>query len=239
MHIHGGGWVLHDETTQDGILQKLADDVDVICISIGYRLAPEHPYPAGPEDCYDAAEWLVDNAESQFGAPLSFVGGESAGGHLTMLTAFHLSQHQDKKYADFRFRGLVLNFGSYDLTLTPHAYHFKKPVPLVLEYKIIREFLKAFLPGKSTEDMKDPAISPLYADFSKLKLPAALFTCGTEDALLDDTLFMSTKWTAAGGEAVVKILPGAPHGFLAFCEALEVAREGMSAIVEFMRSKLS
>ena len=45
-------------------------------ISIGYRLAPEHPYPQGPEDCFDAAEWLVDRAEAEFGAPLKFIGGE-------------------------------------------------------------------------------------------------------------------------------------------------------------------
>lgn len=90
------------------------------------------------------------------------------------------------------------------------------------------------------EDLKHPSISPLYADLTTIKsLPAALFTCGTEDILLDDTVFMSAKWMAAGGEAVVKILPGAPHAYIGFPdEVLEVAREGRAVTVEFMKSKL-
>jgi acetyl esterase/lipase len=239
MHIHGGGWVLQSEDSQDPILQHIADSASVLCISIGYRLAPEHPFPAGPEDCYDAAEWLVDNASSALGAPLCFIGGESAGGHLSMLTTLHLLQHAEKRYRDFRFRGLLLHFGCFDLTMLPQAINFRKRVPLVLEYEIIRKFTAAFLPGKSMEDMKDASISPLYANLKGLELPAALFTCGTEDSLLDDTVFMSAKWMASGGEAVVKILPGAPHGYIGFPrDKLEPAREGMETTLDFMRSKL-
>jgi len=64
------------------------------------------------------------------------------------------------------------------------------------------------------EEKRHPSVSPLYADLEPLrgKLPPALFTCGTEDCLLDDTMFMSTKWLMAGGEAFVKFIPGAPHG---------------------------
>lgn len=98
MHIHGGGWVLGDEIgyfihqtgsfllilqltgmvpySQDALLKYYADTANLVSISVGYRLAPEHPFPAGPEDCYDAVEWLVDNAEKEFGAPLKFISGE-------------------------------------------------------------------------------------------------------------------------------------------------------------------
>lgn len=76
-------------------------------------------------------------------------------------------------------------------------------------------------------------MSPLYEDFGRVKLPPALFLCGTEDPLLDDTLLMGTKWAASGAEAVVKIWPGAPHGFTAFAamgygpavEAIKVASD--------------
>jgi acetyl esterase/lipase len=239
MHIHGGGWVLQDETTQDPVLQYLADATNVLCISIGYRLAPESPFPAGPDDCYDSAAWLVNNAEKHLEAPLSFIGGESAGAHLAMLTTLHLLKHPDNKYNEFKFLGLLLHFGCYDLTLTPQALNFKKRHPLILELDIIREFLKAFAPGKSMDELKHPSISPLYADLTNLTLPAALFTCGTEDSLLDDTVFMSTKWMACGGEVVVKILPGAPHAYIGFPrDQLEGAREGMAVTVEFVRSKL-
>ena len=62
--------------SQDPLLKSLADGANVAVISIGYRLAPEHPFPKGPQDCFDAAEWLVDNSKSHFGVPLKFIGGE-------------------------------------------------------------------------------------------------------------------------------------------------------------------
>ena len=57
-------------------MKRIAEGANLAVISVGYRLAPEHPFPQGPEDCYDAAEWLVDNSQAKFGAPLKFAGGE-------------------------------------------------------------------------------------------------------------------------------------------------------------------
>lgn len=239
MHIHGGGWVLQDEKSQDDTLQNLADATGVLCISIGYRLAPEHPFPAGPEDCYDAAKWLVDNAEKKFGAPLSFVGGESAGGHLSVLVTLHLLQSPEKMYSNFAFKGLLLHFGCYDLTFTPHAYNFKRPIPLVLDLDLMVHYSDVFLPGMSLEDRKDPSVSPLYANLYDLKLPPALFTCGTEDCLLDDTIFMSAKWMMAGGETVVRVISGGAHGYIMFPEDSHKApAEGMEAVRQYIRAKL-
>lgn len=64
--------------SQDSSLQNFANVACLAVVSVGYRLAPEYPYPQGPEDCYDVGEWLVDNAEAKFGARLKFVGGEVA-----------------------------------------------------------------------------------------------------------------------------------------------------------------
>jgi acetyl esterase/lipase len=240
MHIHGGGWVLQDEKSQDPALQSIADATSLLCISIGYRLAPEHPFPAGPEDCYDAAEWLVDNAEKRFGAPLSFVGGESAGGHLSALVAIHLLQSPKNEYSSFAFKGLLLHFGCYDLTFTPHAYNFRKPVPLVLDLDLMIHYVEVFLPGMSEEDKKHPSVSPIYANLYGLKLPPALFTSGTEDCLLDDTVFMSSKWMMAGGETIVKIIPGGAHGYIMFPESSHKApAEGMEAVRQFIRAMLA
>ena len=75
MHVHGGGWCVFGNDSQDELLGNIASTTDVVVISINYRLAPEYPFPAGPEDCYDAATWLVNNAQAKFGVPLSFVGG--------------------------------------------------------------------------------------------------------------------------------------------------------------------
>lgn len=76
MHIHGGGWVLMSEETSDPLLQFYADASGCVAVSVGYRLAPEHPFPAGPQDCEDAAEWLVRHGEEEVGGKLAFIGGE-------------------------------------------------------------------------------------------------------------------------------------------------------------------
>jgi len=159
---------------------------------------------------------------------------QSAGGHLTALTAFHLL----KARPNFAFRGLILNFGAYDLSMLPQVFTYQKPEVLVIDKHIIETYLDVFLPGIPMQDRKDPAISPLYADMKSMKLPSAIFTCGTEDCLLDDTVFMASKWLMAGGEAVMKIYPGGPHGFIMFA-GQENATMGMKDVIEYMVSKSS
>ncbi|KAI9818436.1 MAG: hypothetical protein M1827_000495 [Pycnora praestabilis] len=232
MHIHGGGWVLMDENTSDPILKWSADSANIACISVGYRLAPEHPFPAAPEDCYDAAEWLVDNANEEFGGELMFTGGESAGGHLAALTCFHLRESRP----NFHFRGLILHFGAYDISQLPRARNFIKP--LILSPEIMEHFNNAFLPHTTPEQRRNPSISPFFKDLDGMTLPSALFTCGTEDCLLDDTMFMATKWQMSGAEAVVKIFPGAPHGYIAFPDSVESAKEGRKVMRDYLIEKV-
>ncbi|KAK2799596.1 hypothetical protein FQN50_008434 [Emmonsiellopsis sp. PD_5] len=243
MHIHGGGWVLSDEKSQDQMLQDIADTHGLVCLSVGYRLAPENPFPAAPHDCFDVAEWLVENAKSVFQAPLAFVGGESAGAHLSTLVTLHLLQHTDARFSEFRFKGLILHYGCFSLSWTPGVYSFARRVPsLVLDLKILDAFRNAFLPGWTQATLENPDVSPLYADLASLrgKLPPALFTCGTEDYLLDDTLYMSMRWLAAGGGVDVKIVPGAPHGYTAFPKATvgSGTAEGLQAMDDFFQKHL-
>ncbi|KAI9762617.1 MAG: hypothetical protein M4579_000235 [Chaenotheca gracillima] len=243
LHIHGGGWVLGSEQVHDPVLDFIANAANLAVISVGYRLAPEDPFPAGPEDCYDTAEWLVDNAESHFGAPFKFMGGESAGGHLSVLTSLHLLRTRPS----FDLKGgLLLLYGAYDLSWSPSARNYTKTI--VLSPEVIRKYMDAFLPGYSPEQRTDPSISPFYADLTpdtlgpghgkKSRLPSALFLCGTEDCLLDDTLMMSVKWLSAGADTIVKLSNGAPHGFtLADPEQFEFTREGFDWISEWLVEK--
>jgi len=76
LHIHGGGWVLGGADMQDPMLERLADNTGQTVVSVEYRLAPEHPYPAGPDDCEAAAVWLVQNAKREFGTDALTIGGE-------------------------------------------------------------------------------------------------------------------------------------------------------------------
>ncbi|KAH7146930.1 Alpha/Beta hydrolase protein [Dactylonectria estremocensis] len=159
MHLRGGGWVLGDETYQDPMLQAMAND----------------------HDCYDAEERLVVNADGTFNVPLGFIGGESAGAHLSLLSEF----------SDCRLKGVLLHFGCYSLDWTPSVYNYRRgQPPLVLSMDLLNDFRNAFLPGWSQEMLKDPLVGPLFASF--------------------------TKWLAAGGESVLKIIPGAPHGYILF-----------------------
>lgn len=135
LHIHGGGWVLQSEAYQDGMLAYIADECNLAVVSVGYRLAPEDPYPAGNEDCVDAALWLIDHAAERYGgAGLVCMGGDSAGAHLSVLTCFEVL----KERPSFEFKALVLNFGAYDLAgFLPQVHHFD--LELVLDRDIMQK----------------------------------------------------------------------------------------------------
>jgi acetyl esterase len=207
LHFHGGGWVLGSADQQDPMLEHIADHANLAIVSVEYRLAPEHPYPAGPDDCEFAAAWLVQNARAQFGTDKLTIGGESAGGHLAAATILRMRD----RYGYTGFRGANLVYGVYDLSMTPSQRAFGDR-RLVLRTIDMQQFYNAFLPAIT--ERRVPDISPLYADLAGLC--PALFTVGTQDALLDDTLFMYTRWIAAGNEADLAIYPGGAHGFTLF-----------------------
>ena len=203
LHIHGGGWVLGRAHLQDPRNEEIANACSAVVISVDYRLAPEHPYPAALDDCEAAAVWVVENAKSEYGVDNLAIGGESAGGHLAATTLIRM---RDKH--DFTgFSGANLVYGVYDLSMTPSQRNWGDRL-LILNTPIMDWFYDHFVPA---DLRRDPDVSPLYADLSNL--PPALFTIGTLDPLLDDTLFMYLRWVAAGNEAELAVYPGGPHGF--------------------------
>lgn len=114
LHIHGGGWVLGSAALQDPLLERIADRAGLTVVSVEYRLAPEHPYPAGPDDCESAAAWLLANAKSEFGSDALTIGGELAGGHLAAVTLLRMRE----RYGYIGFRGANLVYGAFDLSMT-------------------------------------------------------------------------------------------------------------------------
>lgn len=227
LHLHGGGWMLGAADLQDPDLVALAEATGLVAVSVEYRLAPEHPYPAGADDCEDAARWLLAHGARVLDVPPVFaIGGESAGAHLAVLTLLRLRDDGDLAR---RFSAANLVYGAYDLSLTPsqRAWGDRN---LVLSRPLIEYFVGAFLPGRSLEERRVPAISPLYADLRGL-VPA-LFTVGTLDPLLDDSLFMATRWYAAGNPTELRVWPGGVHGFNAYPIAL--ARLAESAIFNYL-----
>ncbi len=227
LHIHGGGWMLGAADLQDTDLAGLAAATGLVAVSVDYRLAPEHPFPAGPDDCEDAARWLLEHGPRELGAPPVFaIGGESAGAHLSVLTLLRLRDRGDLARS---FRAANLVYGAYDLSLTP-SQRMWGDRNLVLSLPLLEYFGGAFLPGRSLEQRRAPEISPLYADLRGL-VPA-LFTVGTLDPLLDDTLFMEARWHMAGNHCESRVWPDAVHGFNGFPTA--IARLANAAAHEFL-----
>ncbi|WP_166459814.1 alpha/beta hydrolase [Amycolatopsis pithecellobii] len=227
LHIHGGGWYMGGADLQDHKLEALADDADLACVSVDYRLAPEHPYPAALEDCVAAASWLAENAPRLWGTGRLVIGGDSAGAHLAALTLVQL-----RDLAGTRFVCAHLIFGFFDLALTPGARQFgaERSTPRTAD---LRGFVDAFI--GSDRDRRSPEISPLYADLSKLC--PAVFVVGTEDALLEDSLFMHMRWLAAGNPSELHVYPGAPHNFVAMpCRA---AADAHDKAIAFIRRHLA
>jgi acetyl esterase len=221
LHIHGGGWALGAEDQQDQVLDAVATRTGLVAVSAGYRLAPEHPYPAGPDDCEAAALWIARNARELGGEWLA-IGGESAGAHLSVVTMLRLRDRH--RLTPFRAANLV--YGCYDLGLTPSVRRWGTR-NLILSTPIVEQFAKWYVPP---DRRGDPDVSPLHADLGGL--PPALFTVGTLDPLLDDTLFMASRWRAAGNPAELAVYPGGIHAFNLF--PIPLAERANARALEFL-----
>jgi acetyl esterase/lipase len=220
------------------MLKTFANTYQITAISVGYRLAPEDPFPAGLNDCVDVADYLVDNAQSVFSA-LRLVGGASAGGNYAALVTLHLIRSRPHQRLD----AVLLINGIFDLTLNMPSTAESRP-SVIVDRPMVEKFVEAYTAGACIEARRNPLMSPLYIDLQKLAaespfgtLPPALFTCGTGDPLLDDSLMMSVKWLATGSEAVIRLYPGAPHMFSAFKRS-KVVDDTAADTAAFLKEKL-
>jgi len=228
LHIHGGGFMLGRAHQSDEGMVRLAQECQVATCSVDYRLAPEDPYPAGPDDCENAALWLVENAKKEFGTDVVIIGGESAGANLSVVTMLRMRDRHG--YTGFAAANLV--YGVYDLSMTPSTRNWGETPNYVLTTRLMEWFNDNYL---FAEKQTDPDVSPLYADLANL--PPALFTIGTQDPLLDDSLFMHARWLAAGNASEIAIYPGGIHAFNAF--PTKIAHEANSRMEVFIRNSLS
>lgn len=195
LDIPGGGFYLGPTAAGDRRNAELAESLGIAVVSVDYRLAPENPWPAAPDDCEAAALWLIDQAEARFGTTDLAIGGSSAGATLAMTTLLRL---RDKGRAD-RFAGAAMQFGTYDLSgRTPAGRRIAD------EY-----FLQAY--AGHVPDRTVPDVSPVFGDLRDL--PPVLLIVGALDVLLEDNMVMAARLSAAGGEVDLRIYPESPHGF--------------------------
>jgi acetyl esterase len=219
LQIHGGGFYMDSAARSDTRNALLADALGVAVVSVDYRLAPEHPWPAAPDDCETAALWLAGAAEDLFGTARLAIGGASAGATLAVATLLRL---RDRGLAQ-PFAGAVLQFGAYDLSgQSPSGRVYAD-----------EWFIQAY--AGHVADRTKPDISPLYGDLRGF--PPALLVVGALDILLEDSLAMAARLSAAGNEVDLRVYPESPHGFTSLPTAMAAA--ALNGMESWMAGRLA
>jgi acetyl esterase/lipase len=228
LHIHGGGLVFGGADQQDPMLERIADGAGLLCASVEYRLAPKHPYPAAWDDCEAAALWLAKNAKAEFGAELVAIGGESAGATLAVPTLVRMRD----RHGFTGFKAANLSYGNYDTSKSP-SQTWIGATSLLIQTIDIEHCSDAYAPDVSQR--RNPDLSAHYAKLNDM--PPALFSVGTGDPFLDDSLFMHARWIAAGNEAELAVYPGGIHAFNMF--PFPMADEANARIDGFLKKHAS
>lgn len=212
LHFHGGGMILGAPEMNDIANHDLCRRTGMAVVSVDYRMAPEYPYPAGPNDGVAVAAWLLEHAEQEFGSRRLLTGGESAGGYMAAAVVLRI---RDELGAADRVDGANLVYGVHDWGRPPSQRGIRpSTVDDILDPAGIVFFGDCYLPGMTDDERRAPEISPAFAALSNL--PPALISVGTADHLLDDSLMLGARWAAAGNEVELFVAPDLPHGFGAY-----------------------
>jgi acetyl esterase len=203
--FHGGGWVIGDLDSHDVVCRKLADQGELIVISVDYRLAPEHKFPAAVDDAIHATKWIAGNAKALgVDACRLIVGGDSAGGNLAAVVAISARDGNGPAIA-----GQVLIYPAIDFALT-HASHREPETSILLTHSVIRWFRDHYLNGSA--DVRDWRASPSRANTLAGLPPAYVLTAGA-DPLRDEGDEYARRLKEAGVAVTYRHFPGQFHGF--------------------------
>jgi acetyl esterase len=225
---HGGGFVIGDLDTADATARDLATRAGCVVVSVDYRLAPEHRFPAAADDAWSALRWAADSASSLGGDPGRLaVGGDSAGGNLAAVTAIRA-----------RDEGLALRHQLLVYPVIDLAAGFPSRVENGEGYFLTKDamdwFESCYL---GDHEPHDPVASPLYADVAGVA-PAHVLTAGF-DPLRDEGEAYAEALAGAGVEVVDDRYPTMIHGFLAMVDVTPVADTAIEAAAAHLRAALA
>nr|MBA2682608.1 alpha/beta hydrolase [Ktedonobacteraceae bacterium] len=216
VYFHGGGWVLSNVDTHDMLCRKLTNRADCIVVSVDYRLAPEHKFPAAVEDSYAATSWVAEHASELNGdATRLAVGGDSAGGNLAAVTT-QLARERGGPSIFFQF--LIYPATDQYPTSMQRKSFIENGEGYFLTNEGMRRFLNHYL--ERPEQGRDPRFAPLLAkDLSGL--PPALVVTAEYDPLLDEGELYAKRLQEAGVPVTLKRYDGMIHGFFSMAGVID------------------
>lgn len=229
VYAHGGGFVFCDLDSHDGLCRNLANRIGAVIVSVGYRLAPENPWPAGAEDLYAAVEWVAGQADALGVDPDQIlVGGDSAGGNLAAVTALMARDRGGPALA-----GQLLIYPVIAADFDTESYRlfgqgFYNPAPA------LRWYWDQYVPN--TADRRNPYASPLAADLAGLP-PAVVVIAGC-DPLRDEGMAYADALTAADVAVTRLSYEGGVHGFLTM-PMLDLAQRARAEVSDAVAQLLS
>ncbi len=226
--FHGGGWVIGDLDSHDVVCRKLAVEGALIVISVDYRLAPEHKFPAAADDAVAATKWIAANARELGidGSRLS-IGGDSAGGNLAAVVSLAARDGNGPAIA-----GQVLIYPAVDFAMT-HGSHSEPETSVLLTHSVIRWFRDHYLDDAA--DIHDWRASPARAASLAALPPAYVLTAGA-DPLRDEGDEYAARLKEAGVPVTYKHYPGQFHGFFTMGKLLQQANSAVSEIGAWLRA---
>jgi len=227
--FHGGGWVIGNLETHDVVCRKLAHEGELLVLSVDYRLAPEHRFPAAVDDAITATKWAADNAK-QLGIDASrlMVGGDSACGNMAAVVAIAARDGQAPKLA-----GQVLIYPSTDFS-RKHASHKDPTTSILLTHSVITWFLESYM-GDNT-DIDDWRCSPARVQ-SLAGLPPAYVLTAAGDPLCDEGDEYAARLKEAGVPVAYRHFPGQFHGFFTMGKLLNQANVAVTEISAWLKAQ--
>jgi acetyl esterase len=228
VYFHGGGWVLGNLDVHDAVCRALTNAASCITVSVDYRLAPEHKYPAAPEDCYAATRWAAENASSFNGdARRIAVGGDSAGGNLAAVVTLMARDRGGPKLA---YQLMIYPITNYSFD-TPSYQENARGYSLTKDDMVW--FWDHYLPGE--DDGKRPYASPLQAqDLSNL--PPAMMITAEYDPLRDEGEQYAVRLQEAGNQVTLMRYNGMIHGFFRMGDVLYQGKKAIEDVAAGLRS---
>jgi len=226
LYFHGGVYVMGDAFLAADLASQIGRRTRAKVISVDYRLAPEHPYPAAVDDALAAYEALLDNGA----APSDVVfAGESAGGGLAIATLVNARDHQLPQPA----AAFVMSPYA-DLTLAGTTLETKGQADPLLSREALQARVADYTAG---QDAALGLISPIFADLSGL--PPLIIQAGTHEVLLDDALRLAQRAATADVAVTLDVTPGVPHVFQAYYQILDEAVAALDRAGQFLSAQLA